>query len=86
MGNRHHDKKLRAEVRARMARTGETYQRALECIRARRRSEPRVDLVPFDWFGAPAALATIQNMGMTFFYVVSATRSRWPITVRAPYR
>lgn len=83
MGNRHHDKKLRAEVRARMARTGETYQQALGRIRGRRPS-PHVDLVAFDWFGAPAALATIENMGVTWFFVVSAPRRKLPFAVHAP--
>lgn len=85
MGNRHHDKKLRAEVRARMARTGETYQQALERIRGRRRArdprDPEVDLVAIDWFGGTAALATIRNMGITSFFVVSAPASRGPFAV-----
>ena len=84
MGNRHHDKKLRAEVRARMARTGETYQQALDRLRVRRRAEPRVDLVPFDWFGAQAALAPIEKMGVAGVDVVSAPLQKLPFAVHVP--
>jgi hypothetical protein len=88
MGNRHHDKKLRAEVRARMARTGETYQRALDrVLRGRRASanEPRVDLQRIDWFGDEAALATIQNMGVTMCFIVSMPHRRLPVALPATW-
>jgi hypothetical protein len=66
MGNRHHHKKLRAEVRARMARTGESYQRALARIREEcegRAPARDVDLVAFEYFGVPATLATFEIAG-----------------------
>ncbi|AUX19809.1 hypothetical protein SOCEGT47_002620 [Sorangium cellulosum] len=75
MGNRHHNKKLRADVRAKMARTGESYQKALARLLAER-SAPGpvrgVDLVPIDYFGAPAALATFEIAGRLACLVVSS--------------
>ncbi|WP_437315238.1 hypothetical protein [Sorangium sp. So ce385] len=75
MGNRHHHKKLRADVRARMARTGESYQRALARILDERSSPAPargVDLVPIAYFGAPAALATFEIAGRLACLVVSS--------------
>jgi hypothetical protein len=66
MGNRHHHKKLRAEVQARMARTGESYQRALARIRDERAGSTAAggaDLVAFEYFGVPATLATFEIAG-----------------------
>jgi hypothetical protein len=66
MANRHTHKKLRAEIRARMAQTGESYQRARARILAPRVSAvgPQTDLVAFSCFGIPATLATIEMHGM----------------------
>jgi hypothetical protein len=77
MANRHAHKKLRAEVRARMAATGETHQQALTRIQARRPSvsAPGMDLVGFSYFGIPATLATLEMNGFTVFAVVPS--SRW---------
>jgi len=75
MGNRHHHKKLRSEVRARMARTGESYQRALARIlgeRAPREAVDAVDLVPITYFGVQAALATFEIAGRLAWVVVSS--------------
>lgn len=61
MANRHSHKKLRAEILARMTRTGESYQRARQRILADAQdSAPRLDadLVRFRFFGAPMTLAT----------------------------
>ncbi|WP_437965983.1 hypothetical protein WMF04_41160 [Sorangium sp. So ce260] len=81
MGNRHHHKKLRADVRARMARTGESYQKALARI-LDERSAPApargVDLVPIEYFGAPAALATFEIAGRLACLVVSSPHHRRP--------
>ena len=66
MGNRRHHKKLRIEVRARMARTGESYQQALGRIRGERpapASLGAVDLLPVTYFGARAVVATFEIMG-----------------------
>jgi hypothetical protein len=73
MGNRHHHKKLRAEVRARMARTGESYQRALARIQSERAESATgtVDLLPIEYFGTPAALATFDIAGRLACIVVS---------------
>jgi hypothetical protein len=64
MGNRHHHKKMRAAVRAAMARTGESYQQTLSRLRREKtdRSAPGrdVDLIPIDYFGFPAMLATFE--------------------------
>jgi hypothetical protein len=59
MANRHTHKKLRAEVRARMTETGESYQAARNRILARPRPHASaVDLVPLTVFGVPMTLAT----------------------------
>jgi hypothetical protein len=75
MGNRHHHKKLRAEVRARMARTGESYQRALARILDERAGAPparEVDLLAFEYFGVPATLATFEVAGRLACVAVSS--------------
>ncbi len=59
MANRHAHKKLRAEIRARMTETGESYQAARRRVLARSRQQAgAVDLVPFTYFGLPVTLAT----------------------------
>lgn len=64
MGNRHHNKKLRAAVRATMARTGESYQTVLARLRSQARKAVAgpgdVDLIAIDYFGVPLTLATFQ--------------------------
>ena len=60
MANRHSHKKLRAEVRARMGRTGESYQAARERVLATS-MHTAVDLVPFRFFGVPMTLATAEG-------------------------
>jgi hypothetical protein len=73
MGNRHRHKKQRLEIRARMARTGESYQQALAKI-LHERAVPiaDVDLVGIDYFGEPAALATFQILGRVACLLVSS--------------
>jgi hypothetical protein len=83
MANRHHHKKLRAEVLARMKATGESYQRALASAsggtvtvgamtgRPRRRAAT-VDLVHFTSFGRPMALATFAGEAVDTFAVFGA--------------
>jgi hypothetical protein len=76
MANRHTHKKLRAEIRARMQATGESYQRARERVLSRTRSlgVARTDLVPLSYFGLPGTLATIEMEGVTVFsFVLSST-------------
>ena len=67
MGNRHHHKRMRADVRAAMAVTGESYQQALSRLRAARRraaAPPRdIDLITIDYFGIPLTLATFEILG-----------------------
>ena len=59
MANRHAHKKLRAEIRARMTETDESYQAAQRRVLARPRHRAgAVDLVAFTYFGVPATLAT----------------------------
>jgi hypothetical protein len=72
MANRHSHKKLRAEVRARMAATGESYQQALARIATRPPSAtaPRADLVPVSYYGIPLALATIEIRGVAIAVLV----------------
>lgn len=64
MANRHSHKKLRAEVRARSAETGESYQAARAHILARRSRDTAVDLIPFRYFGVPMTLATAAVNGV----------------------
>lgn len=62
MANRHHHKKLRTEALARMIQTGESYQTALRRISAKRSEvAPKVDLIPFRFFGLPMTLATSER-------------------------
>lgn len=82
MGNRHGNKKLRLAVRARMATTGESYQKALSSLRhldVPERASVRwgatdsgVDLLPIRYFGAPAAIATFEIVGRLAVLVVSS--------------
>lgn len=74
MANRHSHKKLRAEVYARMAQTGESYQAARQRIvmRTREKGSP-VDLVPFRFFGMPMTLATTEGGVVHSVAVLRAT-------------
>jgi hypothetical protein len=67
MGNRHHHKKLRAAVRAAMAKTGESYQTVLSRLRSQRHQALApahdVDLIAIDYFGVPMTIATFQILG-----------------------
>jgi hypothetical protein len=72
MANRRSHKKLRAEARARMVRTGESYQRALQQILGEQERQRHFgELVPLDdfeltdftYFGRPATLATWRMLG-----------------------
>jgi hypothetical protein len=76
MANRHAHKKLRAEVRARMAATGETYQQAHARVMNRPVSVSAVktDLVPVSYYGIPLALATIEMHGRSFNVLVPSSR------------
>ncbi|MEO8183776.1 MAG: hypothetical protein ABI895_33545 [Deltaproteobacteria bacterium] len=76
MANRHSHKKLRAEVRARMARTGESYQQARQRLLARQPSltaQPvsGFDLLEFSYFGKPAVLASWHSYGVPVAIVLS---------------
>ncbi len=63
MANRRAHKKLRSEIRVRMARTGESYQKARARILAQRAARSHWELVPFTYFGLPATLAIIEQHG-----------------------
>lgn len=80
MANRHAHKKLRAEVRARMRTTGESYQRALARIRARRRV--CVALTPTLLFGHERAIATIEMHGIVMNILVGSSGS--PLLASGP--
>jgi hypothetical protein len=75
MGNRHRHKKMRSEVRAIMAETGESYQTALSRLRMERRAASalarQVDLIPIDYFGTPLTLATFEILGDLSFVALS---------------
>ena len=88
MGNRHGNKKLQLAVRARMATTGQSYQKALssllqlgEPMRASARraaTDNGVDLVPIRYFGAHAAIATFEIAGRLAVLVVSSPHRAAP--------
>ncbi len=87
MANRHAHKKLCAEIRARMAATGESYQQAYARVATRRVSEnaPQTDLVPVSYYGIPIALATIEMHGMSVaVWVPSSTLWRHGYPVQSP--
>lgn len=67
MGNRHHNKRLRAAVRAMMANTGESYQTVLSRLRNQKpKAVARandVDLIPVDYFGISLTIATFEILG-----------------------
>jgi hypothetical protein len=77
MANRHAHRKLRAEIHARMAATGESYQHARHRVLSRRVQDAArpaasaVDLVPLIHFGVPMTLATIQDRGIHAFALLA---------------
>jgi hypothetical protein len=81
MANRHSHKKLRLEARARMARTGESYQQARQRLLALEASESvgpvsGFELLEFSYFGKPAILASWHSYGLPVAIVISeAVRS-----------
>ena len=82
MGNRHHNKKLRAAVRATMAGTGESYQTVLSRLRSQQRPTVagvhEVDLIPIDYFGIPLTIATFQILGDLSCVVTPGSLSSGP--------
>lgn len=76
MGNRNHNKKLRAAVRAAMLRSGESYQQALLRLRNVQTNTAaptrEVDLIPIEYFGLPLTLATFEILGDLSCVVTSA--------------
>lgn len=83
MGNRRHHKRMRADVRATMAVTGESYQQALARLRdARRRAAMPtrdVDLIPIEYFGVPVTLATFEILGDLSCVAISGRRFPLPV-------
>lgn len=90
MANRHANKKLRAAVRRRMARTGESYQTARQrVLEDQQRTESPVDLVPFTYFGIPLTLVTSE---LDDIHAIAAIRhtgypmQSYPVPLAAWYR
>ncbi len=76
MANRHHNRKLRAEIHARMARTGESYQKARNAILALPEpSQPAVELMSTTSFGVPVTLATFEGDEFSSFSLLRAWRT-----------
>ncbi len=77
MANRHSDKKLRAEVRARMASTGESHQTALQRILVLRGHERAVErtgvpeLIATSYFGVPVIVAAYEVLSHFRLILVS---------------
>lgn len=83
MGSRHGNKKLRNAVKARMAATGETYQRArtriLEGVAPNASGAARrVDLISISYWGRAATLATFEIAGRLAAVLVAGTSSSGP--------
>jgi hypothetical protein len=74
MANRHAHKKLRAEIRARMRVTGESYQRAR--ARILRSGRVRAELTVAQHFGRPRTIATIEVYGVALNMVVPRLDAR----------
>jgi hypothetical protein len=88
MSNRHAHKKLTAEIRARMAKTGERYQTARDRILARPRDPASaVDLVPCARFGVPTTLAILSTHSLHWIaWLGHAPRSgRAVVPASAPF-
>jgi hypothetical protein len=82
MANRRANKKLRAETRARMVATGESYQLALQRLLRRpevgRRTSPlptTLDLIPIALFGTPATLVTFEGPTVQSFTILGRAPS-----------
>jgi hypothetical protein len=79
MANRHTHKKLRAEVRARMAATGESHQTALQRILLRRAASrtgapARVpELIATTYFGVPITVAAYEVLSHVRLILVSGS-------------
>ncbi|MBK6463126.1 MAG: hypothetical protein IPF92_19285 [Myxococcales bacterium] len=75
-------------VRARMARTGESYQKALSSLHhveaptqsstCSEATDSGVDLLPIRYFGAPATVATFEIAGRLAVLVVSSSHRAAP--------
>jgi hypothetical protein len=85
MSNRHAHKKQTAEIRARMAKTGERYQTARDRILARS-TDPAsaVDLVPCARFGVPTTLAILSVQSLHWFAWIGHAPRSGPGAVPAP--
>jgi hypothetical protein len=83
MANRHHHKKLRVEIHARMARTGESYQKARDAILAPPEpSSPVVELMSITSFGVPVTLAMFEGEDFSSFSLLGGQApSQAPIAV-----
>jgi hypothetical protein len=83
VGNRHSHKKLRTLARARMARTGESYQRARERVLASQNSASEssaavqgFELLELSHLGRPAVLATWRTYGVPVAILLSEALGR----------
>jgi len=90
MGSRHGNKQLQRAVRARMARTGESFQAArarVLALRAERaparapgnEAQAGADLLAIRYFGVPLALATFEVAGRLAVVALSGPRGRGPL-------
>jgi hypothetical protein len=84
MANRRANKKLRALTRARMAATGESYQRALSQLRAQHASVQEkatgtvaVDLIDCDYYGVSVTLATFEDPILPRIVVLPKLHDQW---------
>ncbi len=79
MANRHSDKKLRAEIRARMASTGESHQAAHRRILASRSAARGIErtgvpeLIATTYFGVPVTVAVYEILSHLRLILVSGS-------------
>jgi hypothetical protein len=79
MANRHAHKKLRAEICARMTKTGESYQKARGCILSQRRlPKVRAALLAVTWYGLPVTLATYETDDLSGAILIPVHLERSP--------
>jgi hypothetical protein len=75
MANRHAHKKLRAEICARMRKTGESYQKARASILSERRlPNVRADLLAVTWYGLPVTLATYETNDLSGAILIPSSK------------
>jgi hypothetical protein len=83
MANRHSNKRLRAEIKARQAATGESYQAAMQHILARAPRRFAAGFLQARYFGVALTFATWEQHGVHWTMLVPGGGGRAPRRMRA---